>query len=520
MRRRHQETRMNREPETGEAQRGELLRLFDELADVRARMRSSEEAPHARQRAEPNTEEANGSGATAARSKSRNNLRHYMAMRQSDMRPLQERLSRVGLSSLGRCEAHALHSVDAVLLLLAGLLRREVALPPSEAAPNFDEGCAMLEANTTALFGPAPRERAVRIMVTLSTEAADDPAVALNLVEHGADAVRINCAHDDADRWAKMAEHVRAASRKVGRPCKIQVDLGGPKLRTGCSMKPILLDEGDSLVLTRGDDAAASTSVESRRAPCTIPSVLDAVRVGEHVWFDDGKFGGVIENIAADGVTVRVTYARQGPRELMADKGINFPETRIDIPGFTAKDQGDLSFVARYADIVGMSFAERSEDIRAVQERLTELGAPAIGLVLKIETRRGFEALPRLLLESFGEHPVGVMIARGDLALEIGYERLAEVQEEMLWICEAAHVPVIWATQVLETLSKAGMPTRAEITDAAMSGRAECVMLNKGKHIVDAVRILDDILRRMQSHQRKKSATLRPLHVSEGMRLA
>jgi pyruvate kinase len=103
------------------------------------------------------------------------------------------------------------------------------------------------------------------------------------------------------------------------------------------------------------------------------------------------------------------------------------------------------------------------------------------------------------------------MIARGDLAVECGYERLAEVQEELLWVCEAAHVPVVWATQVLESLAKGGMPSRAEITDAAMGERAECVMLNKGPYIHDAVRVLDDILRRMEAHQSKKTAMLRPL---------
>jgi len=109
---------------------------------------------------------------------------------------------------------------------------------------------------------------------------------------------------------------------------------------------------------------------------------------------------------------------------------------------------------------------------------------------------------------------VGVMIARGDLAIECGYQRLAEVQEEILWICEAAHMPVIWATQVLESLAKTGVPSRAEVTDAAMGERAECVMLNKGPYIVTAVRILDDILRRMQSHQEKKRSMLRKLHVA------
>ena len=137
---------------------------------------------------------------------------------------------------------------------------------------------------------------------------------------------------------------------------------------------------------------------------------------------------------------------------------------------------------------------------------------PAI--VLKIETRRGFENLPDMLLTAMRSPCCGVMIARGDLAVECGFERLAEVQEEILWICEAAHVPVIWATQVLETLAKEGMPSRAEITDAAMGHRAECVMLNKGPHVLSAVRVLDDILRRMQAHQAKKRAMLRELRLA------
>ena len=109
------------------------------------------------------------------------------------------------------------------------------------------------------------------------------------------------------------------------------------------------------------------------------------------------------------------------------------------------------------------------------------------------------------------------MIARGDLAVECGFERLAEIQEEILWICEAAHVPVIWATQVLETLAKEGMPSRAEITDAAMGERAECVMLNKGPHIREALRVLDDILQRMQSHHSKNRSMLRELHLAHAL---
>jgi pyruvate kinase len=106
------------------------------------------------------------------------------------------------------------------------------------------------------------------------------------------------------------------------------------------------------------------------------------------------------------------------------------------------------------------------------------------------------------------------MIARGDLAVECGWERLAELQEEILWLCEAAQLPVIWATEVLQQEAKRGQPSRAEITDAAMSQRADCVMLNKGTHILATIRMLDNILRRMQDHQYKKTARLRKLSIS------
>jgi pyruvate kinase len=180
----------------------------------------------------------------------------------------------------------------------------------------------------------------------------------------------------------------------------------------------------------------------------------------------------------------------------------------------TAKDIEDLSFAARHADIVELSFANSAQDVESLQQHLSRMGDRQPAIVLKIETRRAFENLPEMLLTAMRSPSCGVMIARGDLAVECGFERLAEVQEEILWLCEAAHVPVIWATQVLETLAKEGRPSRAEITDAAMGLRAECVMLNKGPYIVNAVRALDDILRRMHEHQSKKRSMLRELNLA------
>jgi pyruvate kinase len=167
--------------------------------------------------------------------------------------------------------------------------------------------------------------------------------------------------------------------------------------------------------------------------------------------------------------------------------------------------------------MVALSFANRVDDVKQLRGQIARLSAGSPAIVLKIETRRGFEALPEMLLEAMKSPRCGVMIARGDLAVECGFERMAEVQEEILWICEAAHVPVIWATQVLESLAREGVPSRAEITDAAMGDRAECVMLNKGPHIREAVKVLDDILRRMQAHQSKKSPMLRALRLAQAL---
>jgi pyruvate kinase len=163
------------------------------------------------------------------------------------------------------------------------------------------------------------------------------------------------------------------------------------------------------------------------------------------------------------------------------------------------------------ADLVGLSFAQCADDITALQGHLEAIGGAGLGIVLKIETVRGFDRLPEMLLTAMASERVGVMVARGDLAVECGFERLAEVQEEILWLCEAAHIPTIWATQVLDQLARTGQPSRAEISDAFMAGRAECVMLNKGPHISEAVTALDDILGRMDSYQHKKTALLRRL---------
>ncbi len=567
-----------------------------------------------------------------ARVDSARNLVHYLALRRFDLRDLQDELSRLGLSSLGRAEAHVLANLERVLVVLHRLCGDDFA--PTTPALGIRHGRERLARHAAALFGPPPPGRDVRIMVTLPDEAAHDAALVAALVAAGMDVARINGAHGEPRDWLAMADHVRTAAAGAGRPVRLSFDLAGPKLRTGAlppgpsvlKLRPrrdrlghvlaparvalvpdtapppaadaaaaepprVAVDadwwhalrEGDAvdLVDARGaerrwhvvarDDAAALAECthttylapgvrllhvdrtggvrttglgplpqlpgalalnagdllrvrdEAQALPalasgepltigCTLPEVFAQVRAGERVWFDDGRIGGVIERASADGFDVRVTRVRDGGALLRADKGINLPDSRLQLPALTAKDRRDLDTALRFADMVALSFAQSADDVDALHAALAERGAGSRPVVLKIETRRGFEQLPEMLLAAMAQPAAGVMIARGDLAVECGWERLAEVQEEILWAAEAAHLPVVWATQVLESLAKGGQPSRAEITDAAMGVRAECVMLNKGPHIVEAIAALDDILRRMQAHQTKKRSLMRALH--------
>ncbi len=591
--------------------------------------------------------------AAAPQAASAVNLAHFLALRRTDLRRLQERLAWIGVSSLGRAESHVMANVDKVLGILHRLAGRSWAPLSGEEPAGMHLGRALLEQHTEALFGSAPEERTVRIMVTLPSEAAHDGLLVEGLVGAGMDIARINCAHDGPAEWLAMVQQVRAQAQHAGRRVRVLMDLGGPKLRTGAlpdgpavvklrparddyghttapatlGLRPagtalavngagVTLDadadwlaglapgddieltdtrsahrrlrvtarQGDAVLLdcertvylgaetrlrlcpavrtadkdhdkrhdkaqARRHPAARETTLSGLPAPrgqlllqrgdlldlvpeglghaavparkgrrarrariaCTLPQALSSVRKGERIWFDDGRIGGVVRRRRGPHVEVEITQARDGGERLAADKGINLPDTRLDLPALTDKDLEDLDIVARHADLVGLSFAQSAADVRALHARLVALGAPHVGLVLKIETRRGFEHLPEMLLAAMACPAAGVMIARGDLAVECGYERMAEVQEQILWACEAAHMPVVWATQVLETLAKTGLPSRAEITDAAMGERAECVMLNKGPHILGAIRMLDDILRRMQAHQSKKRPLLRAL---------
>lgn len=454
------------------------------------------------------------------------NLVRYLALRRHDLHDLQQGLSLLGLSSLGRAEARVGPQLDAVGWALASLAgRSDGPSPPTVEA--LRSGAAVIEQRARKVFGPPPPDRRVRVLATLPSGAATDPEVARRLVSAGADAVRINTAHDTPADWFAMATHVRAAAAAVGRHVAIEVDLAGPKMRIASTFGHERQHPGDAFWLVP-QGSLPQVEAGGSCVEVTLPAILEQVERGQEVWFDDGKIGGHVVEVATAigdgapvGTALRVVVEQAGRKgqRLRLEKGVNFPETEIDLPVPTQEDLAALPHALGIADAIGFSFVQRPSEVDALHDAIAALrDAPPPALVLKVETRLAVRSLPSLIVHALRRGPTAVMIARGDLGVELGFERLAEVQEELLWLCEAAHVPVIWATQVLEAMAKRGVPTRAEVTDAAMGERAECVMLNKGPYAEEAVRSLADVLRRMHRHQNKKTPRLGALSAwaSEG----
>lgn len=435
------------------------------------------------------------------------NLADWLALRRMDLTALQPRLTEFGLSTLGRLDGHVRPSVDAVIAALAAIAGEEAPVFPPPEAISGERG--LLDARRDELFGAGTDGPQTRVMVTLPSEAADDPDLIRDLVLAGMDCVRINCAHDGPETWRTMIGGVRRAAESAGRRVPVSMDLGGPKFR----IASVSQDRKHRFLPGDRFAIAASLLGGPHKVVCATlshPALFEALEVGAEISVDDGKLWAKVVHRPDSHALLEVTRAPEKGMRLKPEKGVNLPGSDLRVSALTEDDIAALDVVVAQADMVSFSFVQTVSDVRMLIDEMEKRaeGGRMPAIILKIETPLGLRNLPDLIVAAGGRLPVGVMIARGDLAVEIGFERLSEVQEEILWLCEAAQVPVIWATQVLEGMVKDGQASRAEVTDAAMGQRAECVMLNKGPHVVEAVRFLRGILGRMDRHQMKKSARL------------
>lgn len=449
------------------------------------------------------------------------NLAFYLSLRCHDLRDLQKALLPLGLSSLGRSEARAIANLDAVIASLGRICKMpDENLIDYPSRRMFFYGDKLLSHNTNLIFGKNQDFR-THIMVTMPSDAAYNYDLVRDLVKAGMDSARINCAHDDQDMWAQMIHHIHHAEKETGHRCKIYMDLAGPKVRIATILirgSEPRIQAGDHIFMAAGDISNYPEDYDGAFViTCSIPEIFSTLCEGDPVLIDEGKIKAKVISLTEQGANLAVIYTKPKGERLKSQKSLNFPKTPVNISPLTPKDLKDLDFVAANADSIGYSFVKCADDIKLLQNELVKRrgdDAHEICIIAKIETRESVVNLPEIIVQAASQQPLGIMIARGDLAVEVGYRRLSELQEEILWICEAAHVPVIWATQVLENMVKTGIPSRAEITDAAMSERAECVMLNKGPYIVAAVHSLVDILDRMQQHQHKKAPQLKSLNIA------
>ena len=334
--------------------------------------------------------------------------------------------------------------------------------------------------------------RHTKIIATVGP-ASSDSAVLDQLIAAGVDVMRLNFSHGTHAEHAAAFDRIRAASQRADRHVAILQDLSGPKIRTGLleGGRPIPLKRGEPLVIAIGDEVGRPGRVSTSYAELALK-----VSKGDRLLLDDGKVELEVESATAAEIRTRVLDGG----ELGEHKGINAPRVplRSDI---TEKDQRDLKFgLALGVDLVALSFVQSADDITRVRAIMVEEGRPKVPIVAKLERPEAIDRLDEIL-----DAADAVMVARGDLGLEIPLERVPRVQKEILRKARVIGVPVIVATQVLESMRTEPRPTRAEASDAAgaVDGGADAIMLSgetaTGLYPVRSVEVLDAIIRDTES---------------------
>jgi pyruvate kinase len=352
--------------------------------------------------------------------------------------------------------------------------------------------------------------RATKIIATIGPSSASEEQIAL-LIGAGVDVFRLNFSHGTHASHGEAITRIRHAAERAGRVVAIMQDLSGPKIRTGSLRdgKPIDLRAGEELRIVAGDFAG-----EPGRVSTTYAELPRAVRPGDALLLDDGHIQLRVEE--SSGTEIRTTVIDGG--SLGEHKGINAPGVMLPSGALTSKDAADLAFgVDAGVDWIALSFVQGAADLRAAREALTRAGSPRLPLVAKLERPQAVERLDEILRESDA-----VMVARGDLGLELPLEQVPRVQKEITRRARALGVPVIVATQVLESMRTEPRPTRAEVSDAAnaVDDRVDAIMLAgetaSGLYPLRAVQTLDAVIRDAESIQPVGAVAIEDTHLLTG----
>jgi pyruvate kinase len=330
-------------------------------------------------------------------------------------------------------------------------------------------------------------ERRTKIVATLGPATSTEEAIG-SLVEAGVDVTRFNFSHGDHNAHLKNAEVVRGAAKEQGRNVAILQDIQGPKIRTGEVAGDTELVAGSRVVLAPGDFLG-----DASRLSTSYDKLAEDVRPGHRLLIDDGLIGLRVESVQNGQVVCEVLEG--GP--VSSHKGLNFPDSSLSISGLTPKDVEDLRFGMEELepDWVAVSFVRTGDEVRDVKERIREVGGNA-PVISKIEKHEAIENIEDIIAASDG-----IMVARGDLAVELSAERVPIEQKRMIARCRRLGKPIIVATQMLDSMIRNPRPTRAEVSDVANAifDRTDAVMLSGetavGRYATQSVQEMERICR-------------------------
>lgn len=453
------------------------------------------------------------------------NLAYYIALRRYNLFPLQQHLAHLGFSALDHLEADVLHKLDNVLKHMSLIVAPEDTAQ-YEFAATEKNGADKIAANANLIFGESASNSTARIMVTMPPHATEDSHLIEEMLEKGMTIARVNAAHESQNEWRQMVGVIDKARQKTGHKCKIYFDIAGAKVRIKAlytTLQRPRIAKGDKFFITAADQLTDYYDIPIVLG-CSDADILSESELGDRIMLDDGKILGNIIKKKPEGIIVKVTHTKKDNGEnIRATKGINFPDSKLKMDVLTPKDKSDIEFAKKYTDILGFSYIQDVADVHLIHDELVKLfgeeQASYVPITLKIETVSACQHLPEILAAAAGKHPTAVMIARGDLAVEAGYYNLAEMQEAILSVCESAHIPVIWATQVLESVAQTGVPTRSEITDVVTAARADVVMLNKGPYIITAIEMLNQLIGTRHQQYYKNTEILHELAMATNINL-
>ena len=336
--------------------------------------------------------------------------------------------------------------------------------------------------------------RFTKVIFTIGPSTTDVD-VLRGVLRAGVDICRINMAHASHDWTCEAVEAIRAASLKEGKEVSILMDIKGPEIRTGFLSKDIQLDEGQFIDLTQSDEAIPDGDTPA--IDINYPSLIDEVVIGDVLLVDSGLMRFEVAEVRIDRLRCRVVI----PGRMGSRRHINIPGKKINLPAMTEKDISDTKVgIISNVDFFALSFVREAGDINELKQFLLDNKSSA-RVVAKIEDQNGIENLQEILDVSDA-----LMIARGDLGIEVPYEELPIIQMQAVNAALVSGKPVIMATHLLESMIDSPMPTRAEITDVSNSvfERVDCVMLSGetsvGKYPVECVNVLNKITQNVERY--------------------